>query len=74
MAKQVLDKLNAKGAFRRRDVEAGEDPELYARGDVDYRFDAWRRNQFEREYTERVTANLTLGYVTTDVSARFRIE
>jgi len=66
VARQVLDKLNAKGAFKRRDVGAGEDPELYSRGDVDYRFDAWRRDQFEREYTERATANLTLGYVTTD--------
>lgn len=73
IAKQVLDKLNAKGAFRRREVGTGEDPELYARGDVDYRFDAWRRDQFEREYKERATANLTLGYVTTDVSVKSRL-
>ena len=72
IAKQVLGKLNEKGAFRRREMGAGEDPESYARGDVDYRFDARKRDQFEREYTERATANLTLGYVTTDVSTESR--
>ncbi|KAG8679777.1 hypothetical protein FRC09_018736, partial [Ceratobasidium sp. 395] len=62
IAKQVLDKLNAKGAAKRE----VEDPDAYGRGDVDYRFNMWRRDQFEREYRERATANLTLGYVTTD--------
>ncbi|QRW02858.1 vacuolar protein [Ceratobasidium sp. AG-Ba] len=61
IAKQVLDKLNAKGAAKR-----GEDLAVYARGEVDYRFNVWRRDQFEREYVERATQNLTLGYVTTD--------
>ncbi|KAG8693495.1 hypothetical protein FRC08_009082 [Ceratobasidium sp. 394] len=62
VAKQVLDKLNAKGAAKRE----AEDPEAYGLGDVDYRFNLWRREQFEREYHERATKNLTLGYVTTD--------
>jgi hypothetical protein len=64
IAKDVLDKLNEKGAHKRRDVE---DPTDYARGEVDHRFNAWKRDQYERIYHERSTANLTLGYVTTDV-------
>ncbi|CCO30447.1 putative protein PB2B2,06c [Rhizoctonia solani AG-1 IB] len=63
IAKDVLDKLNEKGAHKRRDVE---DPTDYARGEVDHRFNAWKRDQYERIYHERSTANLTLGYVTTD--------
>ncbi|CAE6455964.1 unnamed protein product [Rhizoctonia solani] len=63
IAKDVLDKLNEKGANKKRDTE---DPHAYARGEVDHRFNAWRRGQYERVYHERATANLTLGYVTTD--------
>ncbi|KAG8739790.1 hypothetical protein FRC10_005173 [Ceratobasidium sp. 414] len=62
VAKQVLGKLNAKGAAKRD----AEDPEAYGLGDVDHRFNMWRRDQFEREYHGRATTNLTLGYVTTD--------
>ncbi|KAB5590830.1 Vacuolar protein [Ceratobasidium theobromae] len=62
IASQVLARLNQKGASKRN----VEDPDVYARGDVDYRFNAWKRDQFERTYHERAIGNLTLGYVTTD--------
>ncbi|CAE6460799.1 unnamed protein product [Rhizoctonia solani] len=63
IARDVLDKLNEKGAHKRREVE---DPNAYSRGEVDHRFNEWKRSQYERTYYERETANLTLGYVTTD--------
>ncbi|KDN47037.1 hypothetical protein RSAG8_03814, partial [Rhizoctonia solani AG-8 WAC10335] len=64
IAKDVLDKLNQKGANKKRDEE--EEARAYAHGEVDHRFNAWKRDQYERVYHERATANLTLGYVTTD--------
>ncbi|EUC59142.1 vacuolar protein [Rhizoctonia solani AG-3 Rhs1AP] len=63
VAKDVLDRLNERGANKKRGTE---DPDAYARGEVDHRFNEWRRDQYERIHRERATVNLTLGYVTTD--------
>jgi hypothetical protein len=67
-ANKVLPSLNSAGANGRREFEERE-AELYARGYVDTRYNEWleemdRRNGIEK----RQAANLTLGYVTADVS------
>ena len=59
-----------------------EDPEEYARGNVDARFNQWMRAQWERAQNERrdgdhyhhspqpIDSTLALGYVTNDVRMR----
>ncbi|KAG8790486.1 hypothetical protein FRC12_011760 [Ceratobasidium sp. 428] len=63
IATQVTGRLNGKTATRRSQEEE------YERGEFKYRYSKWKREQYENyEFTER-DAQLSLGYVTTDVSA-----
>jgi hypothetical protein len=67
VASAVLPALNAEGANNRRDLEAAI--ERYARGDVETRYRRWLEEMNARAKPERRAAqNLTLGYVTEDVS------
>jgi len=69
-ANAVVNSLNgvSSDARRRRRAAEGERArELYARGEVRERYNAWLRSMSEREALERRAAvNLTLGYVTKD--------
>ena len=69
-AQQVVNILNGQGEpdkKRRRAIVESEE-ELYSRGFVTARYNAWLQAMAERETIERRDAeNLTLGYVTTDV-------
>jgi hypothetical protein len=68
IANQVLPSLNSAGANGRRKLEERE-TELYARGYVDATYNEWLEKMNGRDGVEkRASANLTLGYVTTDVS------
>jgi hypothetical protein len=66
VASAVLPALNGEGANSRRDLaDAGR----YARGDVEMRYRQWLEGMYARAGPERRAAqNLTLGYVTEDVS------
>ena len=67
VASAVLPALNGEGANGRRDLEAAA--ERYARGDVGTRYRRWLDEMNARAGPERRAAqNLTLGYVTEDVS------
>ena len=66
-ANQVLPALNHAGTNGRRTLEDRE-ADLYARGYVDARYNEWLEEMDRRDGPEkRAAANLTLGYVTTDV-------
>ncbi len=70
-ALETIQTMNSAGSDnRRRSLEREE--ELYRRGDVTSRYNDWLK-EMDRRYTslgrrEDVTDNITLGYVTTDVS------
>ncbi|KAH8112352.1 Metallo-dependent phosphatase-like protein [Phellopilus nigrolimitatus] len=66
VAKQVLPALNAEGADGKRRKRWIH--ELYARGEVEVRYNAWLGDMNRREdmLARREAANATLGYVTTD--------
>ncbi|KZV66465.1 hypothetical protein PENSPDRAFT_612594 [Peniophora sp. CONT] len=68
-AQQVIDILNGQGEpdKKRRRALVEREEELYSRGVVAQRYNAWLQAMSERETIERRDAeNLTLGYVTTD--------
>src|SRR5258708_7557858 len=69
---QILDTLNSKGTSSKRSADLhGETGEEYARGYVEGRFNAWMRDMWVVAYSEGKhveRADLTLGYVTKDVS------
>lgn len=78
IAKQVLPTLNGVGAAEKRDVEgllkqANEEMEsyLYGKGDVANRYNSWLKAMAEAEgaVEKRAAQNLTVGYVTSDVSS-----
>ena len=75
-AQQVVNILNGQGEpdkKRRRSIVESEE-ELYSRGFVTARYNAWLQAMAERETIERRDAeNLTLGYVTTDVRTHIPI-
>lgn len=71
VAEQVMPGLNKDGENDRRalDLAALERAaERYARGDVSARYNAWLAEMSARKVVARDDENLTLGYVTTDVS------
>ena len=74
VASQVLPALNNQGAQekRKRDSWAAAldwEKERYGRGEVERRYNAWLEEMAKRgEVEKRSTSNLTLGYVTSDVS------
>jgi len=69
IANQVLPALNHAGADERRELLEERERELYGRGHVDLVYSRWLEEQDRRSGLERRAArNLTLGYVTTDVS------
>ena len=71
VADQVLNSLNQVGEEHRRSLAEEEERarELYAKGDIDAKFKAWLEEMDKRNGPERRAAgNLTLGYVTEDVS------
>ena len=73
-AKQVLPMLNGASASQRREPLDERERELYAVGEVDMLYRKWLEEMNARrdeEMFRRVTddaSNLTLGYVTKDVS------
>ena len=75
IAKAVLPALNGAGAAEKRSEEGlmvqEEDRELYAKGEVAVRYNRWLKAMAEAEgaIERRAAQNLTLGYVTTDVSS-----
>ena len=73
-ASKVLPALNNAGADeRRRSFLEDREQELYGRGYVETVYRRWLEEQDRRDGLERRAAqNLTLGYVTQDVSA-FRL-
>ena len=73
VAKQVLPALNGQGAEERRrefvEMLDRRETELYKKGHVDMIYRKWLEEMDRRDGVERRTAkNLTLGYVTQDVS------
>jgi hypothetical protein len=69
VANQVLPALNNAGANERRRALKEREDELYARGYVDARYSQWLDDMNRRGgFDKRASGNLTLGYVTTDVS------
>ena len=70
IANAVLPALNNQGAEEKRALFEGREDELYARGDVNKRYREWLREMANRdiEKAKRAAQNLTLGYVTQDVS------
>lgn len=71
VARQVLPALNAAGANEKRRRWAEAERERYGRGAVDVRYNAWLEDMAHREgaVEKRAAGNLTLGYVTKDVSS-----
>lgn len=69
VANQVLPALNSQGAEEKRAILEGRERELWSRGFVDARYKEWLRAMAEVEgaKAKRDAANLTLGYVTSDV-------
>lgn len=77
IANSVLPALNHQGAQEKRALLEGREEELYRRGNVDMRYMRWLREMAERERErmekraeEAEKPELTLGYVTEDVSER----
>ena len=74
VASQVLPALNNQGAQEKRKRDSWAAPfdwekERYGRGEVERRYNAWLEEMAKRgEVEKRSTSNLTLGYVTSDVS------
>lgn len=69
VASAVLPALNGEGANGRRRELADAESERYARGDVELQYRHWLESMYARAGPERRAAqNLTLGYVTQDVS------
>lgn len=69
LANQILEELNNEGeARRKRDLR---DEELWSRGYVDSRYMEWLEDMDKRWANKRALGNLTLGYVTDDVSVIF---
>ena len=67
VANQVFASLNHAGASGRRSLEQTQ--ELYGRGYVEGRYSEWLQEMDRRDGEElRKSGNLTLGYVTQDVS------
>lgn len=72
VAAQVLPGLNKDGENDRRALDfvaLEREAERYARGDVSGRYNAWLAEMSGRRVMTRDDENLTLGYVTTDVSS-----
>ena len=72
VASQVLPTLNNAGANERRALDArAAEAEAYARGEVDAPFRRWLAEMDRRADgpARRAAQNLTLGYVTSDVSS-----
>lgn len=68
VAKLVLPALNGGSSSRRRTLQNREE-KLYALGHVDTKYKKWLEEMDRRDENRgRAAANLTLGYVTTDVS------
>jgi hypothetical protein len=75
VANQVLPALNNEGANERRalDVLEEREHELYARGYVDTVYRSWLEEMDKRNgngIERHAAANLSLGYVTTDVRCK----
>lgn len=71
---KILPVINAEGDLRRRSAEELDrrEKEIYASGNIDARFKRWLEAMDQRSGEERrAHGNLTLGYVTTDVSRPF---
>ena len=69
VAQQVLPGLNKDGENdRRRAARERAAAERYGRGDVSARYNAWLAEMSARRVRAREDGNLTLGYVTSDVS------
>ena len=74
IAKKILPALNQQNNFARRAILEGREEELYSKGSVNARYMRWLREMAERERSkktvndEHTDQELTLGYVTTDVS------
>ena len=71
VAEQVLPGLNKDGENDRRALALAvleRAAERYARRDVSARYNAWLAEMSARRVVARDDENLTLGYVTTDVS------
>ena len=70
IANKVLPALNHAGAEnRRRQLLSAWERELYAKGEVDMIYRKWLEEMDSRDGVERRAAgNLTMGYVTQDVS------
>ena len=72
----MLPALNKQGAFQKRALVEGREEELYRKGNIDARYMQWLKDMAERDAesmrkrTEqgKVQQELTLGYVTKDVS------
>jgi hypothetical protein len=76
VAKQVLPALNSVSGTSRRSLTELEEREsiLYERGYVDKRYTEWLKEMDRCDGVERrAVQNLTLGYVTKDVSFHFLI-
>ncbi|KAK7020432.1 Metallophos domain-containing protein [Favolaschia claudopus] len=65
VANAVLPALNGAGADNRK-RDAAVEAELWARGYVGTRYREWMEDMARRNAEKRPTANLTLGYVTSD--------
>lgn len=73
---KILPVMNGEGDLRRRSAEELDrrEKELYASGNIDARFKRWLEAMDQRSGEERrAHGNLTLGYVTTDVSRLFSV-
>lgn len=70
VASAVLPALNKAGANERRELHEKRNAELYGRGEVDTIYRKWLEEMDKRNggMEKRAAQNLTLGYVTSDVS------
>lgn len=71
IAAQVTPALNGVGASDKRAIMEDREADLYARGHIDKRYMDWLKAMAERdtEIIKRAAANISVGYVTKDVSA-----
>lgn len=75
VANKVFSTLNNDGANERRSVQgAKRSGEMYGRGHVEHVYREWLAEMDRRDGVERrAMQNATLGYVTSDVSAKSEI-
>lgn len=79
VASRILDELNHSGLPSRRKRGLGDDDieshALMNQGDSSAMYERWMWEQWERwNMEQRGATNLTLGYVTKDVSGPWRVE